>query len=135
MLYKRPDGAVLASRESRRLKELFKDFGVQPSTVAVMGQMGFTLSTLINMKDEEVDFVIKSMIEEYHLDLLMGEQFGIKAAIRAKRRLLEEETEQQRMDLINRSNEKKRRVEEPSDGLLLKDGMFNSLFCFISFLF
>lgn len=122
LLYKRPDGAALAGRESRRLKELFKDFGVQPSTVAVMGQMGFTLSTLINMKDEEVDFVIKSMIEEYHLDLLMGEQFGIKAAIRAKRRLLEEETEQQRMDLINRSNEKKRRVEEPTDGLLLKDG-------------
>ncbi|KAG0589689.1 hypothetical protein M758_1G037900 [Ceratodon purpureus] len=122
LLYKRPDGAALAGRESRRLKELFKDFGVQPSTVAVMGQMGFTLSTLVNMKDEEVDFLIKSMIEEYHLDLLMGEQFGIKAAIRAKRRVLEEETEQQRMDLINRSNEKKRRVEEPSDGLLLKDG-------------
>lgn len=107
---------------------------MQQSTVAVMGQMGFTLSTLINMKDEEVDFVIKSMIEEYHLDLLMGEQFGIKAAVRAKRRLLEEETEQQRMDLAARCSEKKRRMEEPSDGLLLKDGMkFLCTFDFVSF--
>lgn len=121
LLYKR-DGTTIAAKESRRLKELFKDFGVQPATLAVMGQMGFTLSTLINMKDEEVDFVIKSIIEEYHLDLLMGEQFGIKAAIRAKRRLLDEEMEQQRLDLTGRTGDRKRKVDDAPDTLLLKEG-------------
>lgn len=121
LLYKR-DGTTIAAKESRRLKELFKDFGVQPATLAIMGQMGFTLSTLINMKDEEVDFVIKSIIEEYHLDLLMGEQFGIKAAIRAKRRLLDEEMEQQRLDLAGRTGERKRKVDDAPDTLLLKEG-------------
>lgn len=121
LLYKR-DGTTIAAKESRRLKELFKDFGVQPATLAIMGQMGFTLSTLINMKDEEVDFVIKSIIEEYHLDLLMGEQFGIKAAIRAKRRLLDEEMEQQRLDLTGRTGDRKRKVDDAPDTLLLKEG-------------
>jgi hypothetical protein len=121
LLFKR-DGTTIAAKESRRLKELFKDFGVQPATLAIMGQMGFTLSTLINMKDEEVDFVIKSIIEEYHLDLLMGEQFGIKAAIRAKRRLLDEEMEQQRLDLTGRTGDRKRKVDDAPDTLLLKEG-------------
>lgn len=106
------------------MKDLFKDFGVQPATLAVMGQMGFTMSTLINMKDEEVDFLIKTMIEEYHLDLLMGEQFGIKAAIRAKRKLLDENLEQQRLELAARSNDKKRKGEDLPDSLLLKDGVY-----------
>lgn len=122
VLYKR-EGAAMAGKESRKLKELFKDFGVLPATLAIMAQMGFTVSTLINMKDDEVDYVIKSMIEEYHLDLLMGEQFGIKAAVRAKRRLLDEEMEQQRMDLAGRTTDRKRKPEDPPDNLLLKDGM------------
>lgn len=114
----------MAGRENRRLKELFKEFGVQPATLAVMAQMGFTVSTLMNMKDDEVDFVIKSMIEEYHLELLVGEQFGIKAGVRAKRRALDEEMEQQRLDMLARNGDRKMNsADEPPESLLLKDGL------------
>jgi hypothetical protein len=113
----------MAGKENRRLKELFKEFGVQPATLALMGQMGFTVSTLMNMKDDEVDFIIKSMIEEYHLELLVGEQFGIKAAVRAKRRALDEEMEQQRLDIVARTGDRKISPDDPtSETLLLKDG-------------
>ncbi|CAK9201559.1 unnamed protein product [Sphagnum jensenii] len=114
----------MAGKENRRLKELFKEFGVQPATLALMGQMGFTVSTLMNMKDDEVDFIIKSMIEEYHLELLVGEQFGIKAAVRAKRRALDEEVEQQRLDIVARTGDRKISPDDPtSETLLLKDGL------------
>jgi hypothetical protein len=61
---------TLASKESRRLKELFKDYGLRPATIALISKMGFTVSTLIHMKDDEVDFVIKSIMEDYHLERL-----------------------------------------------------------------
>ncbi len=77
----------------------------------------------MNMKDDEVDFVIKSMIEEYHLELLVGEQFGIKAGVRAKRRALDEEMEQQRLDMLARNGDRKMNsADEPPESLLLKDG-------------
>ncbi|CAK9871419.1 unnamed protein product [Sphagnum jensenii] len=93
---------TLASKEYRRLKELFKDYGLRPATIALISKMGFTVSTLIHMKDDEVDFVIKSIMEDYHLELLIGEQFGIKSAVRAKRRLLDQELEWQRLHANSR---------------------------------
>nr|AHJ90704.1 LFY [Nothoceros aenigmaticus] len=80
----------MGRREAKTLDELFRDYGVRPSTLETVAQMGFTVGTMINMTDDELDSLIKTMIENYRVDLLVGEKFGIKSAVRAERRLLDE---------------------------------------------
>eukprot|EP00249_Psilotum_nudum_P016720 c25961_g1_i5 orf=768-1646(-) len=89
-----PFGYGCRGRASKNLQDLFNDYGIRPSTLAVIAQMGFTASTLVNMTEREIDCLIETMMENYHLDMLVGEKFGIKSALRAERRILEEVEQQ-----------------------------------------
>lgn len=66
--------------------------------------MGFTVSTLVDMKEEEVDEMMNSLSHIFRWDLLVGERYGIKAAIRAERRRLEELEESRRHRHHHNSN-------------------------------
>ncbi|KAJ1404984.1 Floricaula/Leafy protein, SAM domain [Sesbania bispinosa] len=58
------------------LEELFHAYGVRY----------FTANTLVDMKDEEIDDMMNNLSQIFRWDLLVGERYGIKAAIRAERR-------------------------------------------------
>ena len=58
--------------------------------------MGFTVSTLVDMKEEELDDMMNSLSHLFRWELLVGERYGIKAAVRAERRRLEEIEESRR---------------------------------------
>lgn len=78
-----------SSLHLRSLEDLFRDYGVRASTVAKVTEMGFTVSTLVNMTEEEIEDVInKSMVD---VELLLGERYGLKSAIRAEKRRQGEE--------------------------------------------
>lgn len=65
-------------------------------TAAKIAEMGFTVNTLVDMKEEEVDEMMNSLSHLFRWDLLVGERYGIKSAIRAERRRLEELEESRR---------------------------------------
>ncbi|XP_078437026.1 floral meristem identity control protein LEAFY [Wolffia australiana] len=68
------------------LEELFRDYGVRYQTVEKIGELGFTVSTLVAMKEEELEDMIAALCHVLRWDLLVGERFGIKAAVRTERR-------------------------------------------------
>nr|BAC55072.1 LFY-like protein OrcLFY [Orchis anthropophora] len=78
-----------ATESSRELEEVFEGYGVRYSTIARIGDLGFTASTLAGMREEEVDDMMATLSHLFRWDLLVGERYGIKAAIRAERRRLE----------------------------------------------
>nr|BAC55077.1 LFY-like protein OrcLFY [Neotinea maculata] len=78
-----------AAESSRELEEVFEGYGVRYSTIARIGDLGFTASTLAGMREEEVDDMMATLSHLFRWDLLVGERYGIKAAIRAERRRLE----------------------------------------------
>nr|BAN62610.1 LEAFY [Tricyrtis formosana] len=73
----------------RDLAEVFQGYGVRGLTVARIAELGFTASTLAGMRDEELDDMMATLSHLYRWDLLVGERYGIKAAIRTERRRLE----------------------------------------------
>ncbi|KAF5732253.1 LEAFY-like protein [Tripterygium wilfordii] len=73
------------------LEDLFQAYGVRHYTAAKIAELGFTVSTLLNMRDEELDEMMNSLSHIARWDLLVGERYGIKAAVRAERRILYEE--------------------------------------------
>ena len=73
------------------LDELFQAYGVRYFTAAKIAELGFTVSTLVNMKDDELDEMMTSLSQIFRWDLLVGERYGIKAAVRAERRRIDEE--------------------------------------------
>ncbi|NP_001292752.1 floricaula/leafy homolog [Amborella trichopoda] len=73
-------------KELGGLEDLFQQYGVRY----------FTVNTLVNMREEEIDEMMGSLGEIFRWELLMGERYGIKSAIRAERRRLEEEEARQR---------------------------------------
>ncbi|KAJ0973531.1 hypothetical protein J5N97_021490 [Dioscorea zingiberensis] len=77
------------SERARELEEVFEGYGVRGATVARMGELGFTASTLAGMREEEVDDMMAALAHLFRWDLLVGERYGIKAALRAERRRLE----------------------------------------------
>ncbi|KAJ4794966.1 LEAFY [Rhynchospora pubera] len=79
MLYDRP----------RDLDELVDGFGVRYATMARIGELGFTSSTLIGMTDGELDEMMATLAHVFRWDLMLGERYGLKAAIRAERGRLE----------------------------------------------
>eukprot|EP01018_Ginkgo_biloba_P003952 Gb_13989 [translate_table: standard] len=97
----------------KSLEDLFKDYGVRLTTIVKIMEMGFTVSTLVNMTEQEVEDLVREMVETYHLDLLMGEKYGIRAAVRAEKRRIDEEVERQRLQVISKSN-RRRKLEESS---------------------
>ncbi|CAL5204462.1 unnamed protein product [Lathyrus oleraceus] len=78
-------------RELGGLEELFQAYGIRYYTAAKIAELGFTVSTLVDMKDDELDDMMNSLSQIFRWDLLVGERYGIKAAIRAERRRLDEE--------------------------------------------
>nr|BAC54955.1 LFY-like protein OrcLFY [Orchis italica] len=78
-----------AAESSRELEEVFEGYGVRYSTIARIGDLGFTASTLAGMREEEVDDMMATLSHLFRWDLLVGERYGIKAAIRAERRRVE----------------------------------------------
>nr|BCL01232.1 floricaula/leafy homolog [Gentiana triflora] len=73
------------------LEELFQAYGIRYYTAAKISEMGFTMNTLLHMKDEELDDMMSSLSRIFRWDLLVGERYGIKAAIRAERRRLQDQ--------------------------------------------
>nr|BAB88867.1 LFY homolog [Angiopteris lygodiifolia] len=105
----------------RPLEELFKDYGVRLTTIAKVMELGFTVSTLVNMTEQEIDDVIKTMLEGYPVELLMGEKYGFKSAIRAEKKRQEDEMEAQRLQLLSKSG-KRRKVDESAAAATSMDG-------------
>uniref|UniRef100_A0A803NB82 Floricaula/leafy-like transcription factor n=1 Tax=Chenopodium quinoa TaxID=63459 RepID=A0A803NB82_CHEQI len=95
-----------ASSGSGGLEELFQAYGIRYYTAAKIAEMGFTVNTLVDMKEEEVDEMMNSLSHLFRWDLLVGERYGIKAAIRAERRRLEdlEESRRHRHNHMSLSN-------------------------------
>ncbi|KAK8940234.1 hypothetical protein KSP40_PGU009938 [Platanthera guangdongensis] len=88
-LQQHPPVPPATDSSSRELEEVFEGYGVRYSTVARIGDLGFTASTLAGMREEEVDDMMATVSHLFRWDLLVGERYGIKAAIRAERRRLE----------------------------------------------
>ncbi|KAL5723034.1 hypothetical protein ACHQM5_006480 [Ranunculus cassubicifolius] len=70
------------------LEAFFQNYGIRYHTITKIEELSFTVSTLLNMTDEEVDEMIIRVSQIFHWDFLVGEKYGIKAAIRAERRRL-----------------------------------------------
>ncbi|KAI7752339.1 hypothetical protein M8C21_014826 [Ambrosia artemisiifolia] len=87
---------VRESRDLGGLEEVFHAYGVRYFTAAKISELGFTANTLLDMKDEELDEMMNSLCHIFRWDLLVGERYGIKAAVRAERRRLEEEESRRR---------------------------------------
>ncbi|XP_065874069.1 floricaula/leafy homolog [Euphorbia lathyris] len=78
-------------RELCGLDELFQGYGIRYYTEAKIAELGFTVNTLLDMKDEELDDMMDSLSQIFRWDLLVGEKYGLKAAVRAERRRLDDE--------------------------------------------
>ncbi|KAK1433978.1 hypothetical protein QVD17_10896 [Tagetes erecta] len=87
---------VRESRDLGGLEEVFHAYGVRYFTASKISELGFTANTLLDMKDEELDEMMNSLCHIFRWDLLVGERYGIKAAVRAERRRLEEEDSRRR---------------------------------------
>lgn len=83
-------------RELGGLEELFQAYGIRYYTAAKIAELGFTVNTLLDMRDEELDEMMNSLSQIFRWDLLVGERYGIKAAVRAERRRLDEEEARRR---------------------------------------
>jgi hypothetical protein len=67
------------------LEDLVAGYGVRASTVARISELGFTASTLLVMTDRELDDMTAALSGLFRWDLLIGERFGLRAALRAER--------------------------------------------------
>ncbi|KAL1203825.1 Protein LEAFY [Cardamine amara subsp. amara] len=77
------------------LEGLFGAYGIRFYTAAKIAELGFTASTLVGMRDEELEEMMNSLSHIFRWELLVGERYGIKAAVRAERRRLQEEEEEE----------------------------------------
>lgn len=68
------------------LEEMFQAYGVRYHTVEKIGELGFTASTLAAMREEELDDMMAALSHVFRWELLVGERYGIKAAVRTERR-------------------------------------------------
>ncbi|KAM7273038.1 hypothetical protein ACFE04_027702 [Oxalis oulophora] len=89
-----PSAAAIYSMRSRELgglEEMFQAYGVRYYTAAKIAELGFTVSTLLNMKDDEIEEMMNSLSQIFRWELLVGERYGIKVAVRSERRRIEDE--------------------------------------------
>ncbi|KAK9108622.1 hypothetical protein Syun_024633 [Stephania yunnanensis] len=84
-------GYTVVRQAGGGLEEFFQGYGIRYYTAAKIAELGFTVSTLLGMKDDELDDMMTSLSQIFRWDLLVGERYGVKAAVRAERRRLEEE--------------------------------------------
>ncbi|KAF7834029.1 LEAFY-like protein [Senna tora] len=99
-----PDSAAAAVSvcpPTRGLEELFHAYGIRYLTVSKIAELGFTASTLVDMKDQELDDMMNSLSHIFRWDLLVGERYGIKAAVRAERRRLDDNDDVRRRSLVS----------------------------------
>ncbi|XP_077210975.1 floral meristem identity control protein LEAFY (LFY) [Tasmannia lanceolata] len=96
-----PPQALCRPRELGGLEDFFQPYGIRYFTVAKMAELGFTVSTLLDMKDEEIDEMMTTLSHIFRWDLLVGERYGIKAAVRAERRRLDERDAVRRHHIIS----------------------------------
>ncbi|OVA09689.1 Floricaula/leafy protein [Macleaya cordata] len=87
---------TIRPRELGGLEDFFQAYGIRYYTAAKIAELGFTVSTLLDMKDEELDEMMNSISHIFRWDLLVGERYGIKAAVRAERRRLEDDESRRR---------------------------------------
>ncbi|CAM8981803.1 unnamed protein product [Rhodiola kirilowii] len=92
--------SMVRPREMGELEEMFGAYGVRYYTAAKIAELGFTVSTLVDMKEEELDDMMNSLTHIFRWDLMVGERYGIKAAVRAERRRLDDEDLQRRSLLL-----------------------------------
>ncbi|KAK3141626.1 hypothetical protein QOZ80_4BG0336270 [Eleusine coracana subsp. coracana] len=69
----------------RELEDLVAGYGVRASTVARISELGFTASTLLGMTERELDDMMAALAGLFRWDVLLGERFGLRAALRAER--------------------------------------------------
>ncbi|KAL6843786.1 hypothetical protein ACP4OV_026357 [Aristida adscensionis] len=69
----------------RELGDLVAGYGVRASTVARITELGFTASTLLGMTERELDDMMAALAGLFRWDVLLGERFGLRAALRAER--------------------------------------------------
>lgn len=94
--YAVPGGRLRAEHQHQMapgtLEDLFQAYGIRFFTAAKIAELGFTVNTLVDMKDEELEEMMNSLSQIFRWELMVGERYGIKAAVRAeRRRLLDEE--------------------------------------------
>nr|AOZ57137.1 Transcription factor floricaula/leafy [Saccharum hybrid cultivar R570] len=77
--------APLVNAAPRELEDLVAGYGVRPSTVARISELGFTASTLLGMTERELDDMMAALAGLFRWDVLLGERFGLRAALRAER--------------------------------------------------
>ena len=77
--------ALPPANAPRELENLVAGYGVRASTVARISELGFTASTLLVMTDRELDDMTAALAGLFRWDLLIGERFGLRAALRAER--------------------------------------------------
>ncbi|XP_010523420.1 PREDICTED: protein LEAFY-like [Tarenaya hassleriana] len=78
------------------LEGLLGAYGIRYYTAAKIAELGFTASTLVGMKEEELDDMMNSLSQIFRWELLVGERYGIKSAVRAERRRLQEDEDSSR---------------------------------------
>nr|BAK96216.1 LEAFY-like protein [Torenia fournieri] len=83
-------------RELGGLEDLFQAYGIRYFTAAKIAELGFTVNTLLDMRDEELDEMMNSLSQIFRWELLVGERYGIKAAVRAERRRIDDEEARRR---------------------------------------
>nr|BBC78344.1 FLORICAULA/LEAFY-like protein [Larix gmelinii var. japonica] len=109
-------------KELNCLEELFRNYGVRYITLTKMVDMGFTVNTLVNMTEQELDDLIRALVDIYRVDLLVGEKYGIKSAIRAEKRRLEE-AERKRIEQLFVDVDGKRKIDENALDTLSQEGL------------
>ncbi|XP_073147373.1 floricaula protein [Henckelia pumila] len=89
-------GYSVRPRELGCLEEMFQAYGIRYYTAAKIADLGFTVNTLLDMRDEELEEMMNSLCQIFRWDLLVGERYGIKAAVRAERRRLDDDEARRR---------------------------------------
>ncbi|KAI3929571.1 hypothetical protein MKX01_025739 [Papaver californicum] len=68
------------------LEDFFQPYGIRYHTVDKISELGFTVKTLLEMRDEDLDDMMNNVSLIYRWELLVGERYGIKAAVHAEQR-------------------------------------------------
>ncbi len=84
------DHEGMPCRDGKTLQELYENYGVRQHTIAKMSDMALiTVNTLVFMTEQKLDEVIQSMVENFHIELLLGERYGLKVAVRTEEKAIE----------------------------------------------
>lgn len=80
-------------------------------TLTKIVDMGFTVNMLVNITEQVLDDLVRTLVDIYRVDFLVGERYGIKSAIRTEKRRLDE-AERNRMEQPFVDIDGKRKIDE-----------------------